>query len=226
MDFFHHPEGLISIKHDDGREYRASIDVFDDDLTVLGLAPYRREAGVKARRYRDEPGTGRRIHSAWRGDNQAGGIEPWLDADNWFSMFDALYARFDARENPPMTLEKARTIKKTEINQESEMRLATGFDHLGATYQADVLSILNMTAVTASIAAGKGLPRARSSIDWWDASNVPHAMTPAAFLDFAAAARDYVATTRATARALKDQVAAAATIAEVEAISWPVSWPV
>jgi len=128
--------------------------------------------------------------------------------------------------DPAETPDDAKVRRQHEVDALRDAKLAAGFVYatLAATFDADAEAQDNITAIAAGIAAGKGLPGRLATIGWWDKSNVTHAMTEAAFLDFAAAHRDFVAFVKQTGRGHKNAMQALATVAAVDAYDIAAGW--
>ena len=64
---------------------------------------------------------------------------------------------------------------------------------LNGSYGIDATAIVNITAATAGIAAGKGFPNGASTMVWMDAAGVSHTFTSTAeFLSFGSAIEGFV----------------------------------
>ena len=104
----------------------------------------------------------------------------------------------------------------------------------GATYDSDAAARLNVSAITAGIAAGKGLPASLSSLHYWDKANIKHSFDEAQFLTFAAAMRDWTVAVYFAVRDHKDAldaIAADTTLTEqqrraaIAAYDITIGWP-
>lgn len=133
---------------------------------------------------------------------------------------------------PPPTLAEVQAAKKAAVDALLLQKVEGGFVYapLSATFDMGPdrygrWAVDNVTAIAAGIANGQGLPASVTSPGYWDAANAPHPFTSAEFITFATAMRDHFAALLATARGLKDQVAAATTTAAVDAIDVTAGWP-
>jgi len=119
-------------------------------------------------------------------------------------------------------LAKARRARDVYINGRRDEFIAGGVQFMGWPFDSDPASIQNLTAAVAFIQAAPnyGMP-APEAVSWRDANNVDHDLTPAQLVALGAVVFGRVQQAHFTARALKDQIAAATTQGEVAAVDWP-----
>lgn len=79
---------------------------------------------------------------------------------------------------------------------------STSTPALNGVYSIGPVAQLNITSIASSIGSGQGFPDGGSTIQWLDSQSVAHEMTPAQFLAFADAVRNYVYQLQLTASKL------------------------
>lgn len=84
---------------------------------------------------------------------------------------------------------------------------------LNATYPLDLMTLLEITAIEASLARGDGLPLGLATVAFHDVSNTEIVFSEGQFIAWAKAVRDYFTGLKQTARAL----------AAGRAATWPAS---
>lgn len=117
---------------------------------------------------------------------------------------------------PPPTLEQVKATKKAQINQVRDEKTLAGFTYNGNTFDSDNVSIGRINSVFTFATYDP-----QHSQDFITADNQTVTLSAADCIGLGYAAGVHVQTQVFTARALKDSVEAAATIEEVEAITWP-----
>lgn len=122
-----------------------------------------------------------------------------------------------------MAAEKARVRRAVEAKR-AEV-LATGFEHAGARWDASDARVQPLTVRLARLAHGRGLPRGRETEPLYDAQGALHELSPSELLDLAEAGDDFRDAVEARRRELLEQIAAAETVADVEAIDVETGWP-
>ena len=110
-------------------------------------------------------------------------------------------------------IDQARIDKTTVIESAYTTEKESPITYAGHTFQADAVSVELMTQVASSLPAGAG-------IGWYDIDNIEVLLTDVQFAELRGAILMRGQPLFKKRRTLKDAIAAATTVAEVEAISW------
>lgn len=122
----------------------------------------------------------------------------------------------------PRTLARAKVTRWSEIKRNRDLLEASGFPYLGKVLDSDERSVQRITTVVqaAQAAIGAGVS---FSIVWTCADNSTLALDAMAAIGMPVALAQYADQLHQTAKALRAQIEAATTVAQVEAIAWPVN---
>lgn len=140
------------------------------------------------------------------------------------SVFNNLYAQYvqlwkAAGTAPERTLEQVKADKREQMNSKRDNLEQSGFPYLGKTIDSNPVSVQRITvAVQAAQAAiGAGQPFA---ITWTCQDNSTLELDAVGMMGMPVALAMFANGLHETARAKKDLIDAATTIAEVEAVTW------
>lgn len=114
-----------------------------------------------------------------------------------------------------MTLDEHRAIKISQINAARDAALVAGIEYGGHVYDSDAKSVQRITGAVVLAMAD-----ANFSTGWVTKDNTIVTLTAADVIALGQAAASHEAGIIFKARQLKDQVLAATTRAEIEAITW------
>jgi hypothetical protein len=108
-----------------------------------------------------------------------------------------------------------------QIKAERDRREQSGFPYMGKTFDSDALSVQRISiaaqAAQAAISANQAF-----SIDWTCADDSVLTMTAQDMISVPVALAQYSDSLHQTARGLREQIYAATTADEVQAITWPI----
>ena len=123
---------------------------------------------------------------------------------------------------PEVLLSSAKHRQRTSINALRERREFSRFTWDGSVFDCDERSQARLQGALqlANMALATGQP---FSVDWTLADNTVRTLASMDMVGVGQALAGHVLTCHLTARALKAQIDAAASIEEVEAVAWPVS---
>lgn len=121
----------------------------------------------------------------------------------------------------PPTLDELKTAKRAEINAKRAELETSGFSYLGKKFDSDQRSAdrMQVAAIAAQSALMAGQP---FQLDWTAMDNTFVPLDAAGVLGLIGAFASYGLSLHEQAKALKAQVDAATTVAEVEAVTWGV----
>lgn len=122
-----------------------------------------------------------------------------------------------AVQTTPTTLSAAKDRKLAWINMYRERVLASGVVYNGYQFDSDALSVQRLTAVATAVNAGIPLP---AGFTWRSAANVDVPMTGQDIIALLATMMGRADEVYKTSWAKKQQIEAATTQAEVEAVTW------
>ncbi|QFZ84632.1 DUF4376 domain-containing protein [Variovorax paradoxus] len=122
------------------------------------------------------------------------------------------------------SLEAARERRWAEIKQERDKKEASGFPYLGAVFDSDPRSVQRIVgavlAAQAAVAAGETF-----EIEWTVADNSVLPLDASDVMGMPVALAMYADQLHTISRGLRADIEAAATVEEVEAVTWPVPTP-
>jgi hypothetical protein len=121
---------------------------------------------------------------------------------------------------PAETLTKAKEKATTAINTYRESVLSAGVIFKAQKFDSDTLSVTRLTAVATAIAAGAQLP---ANFTWRSADNVDVSMTATEIVSLLSTMIMVANEIYKVSWAKKLEIAAASTLAELEAITWSVA---
>ena len=128
-------------------------------------------------------------------------------------------------ESPADRLPAIKRRKRRELNESRDAAMLAPVTFSGSPYDVspDIRNDLTSAVAFLHIASAypAGSPDVPTTVSWRDADNVDHDLTEAELLGLAAAMFAQVQSAHITARALKDQVNAATSAAQVRNIDWP-----
>lgn len=125
-------------------------------------------------------------------------------------------------EKPPYTptLEELKTRKWNQIRVERDQLEQAGVPYLGKILDSDTVSVqriaIAVQAAQAAIAAEQPF-----TLVWTTQDNTPLTMVAAQVVGMSVALAQYSDSLHQTARALREQIEAAETVEELEAVTWP-----
>jgi len=135
------------------------------------------------------------------------------------------YIDEDSADFPALKLIEAKRAKAAEISKTYAAAIGAGLMHGGALYQIDAASQQRIAArallARACIDGAEAWP---VSFGWIAADNSRPTFTAAEFWAFAVAAQNRVTAITLNARDIKDEITAARTVAEVDAIDASIGW--
>lgn len=124
------------------------------------------------------------------------------------------------RIEPVESLDDAKVVQWATIKAERDRLEMSGVAYLGAVFDSDALSVqrIGIAVQAAQAAKSAGQP---FSVDWTTADNTVVTLTAEEVIGLPLALAAYSNSLHVTARELRDQIEAAATVDEVKAIVWP-----
>jgi hypothetical protein len=180
----------------------------------MKYATYNPQTGLVTGHYSTE------IH----GDIIPAGAEPmtvaeWLDSCRGEIVRDQATGRWTKRPAPSSAdqLATRKTVALFQLTDNRDAAIASGVDHAGHLWDSDERSRANLTATVAAVAAGIPLP---AGFTWRTADNQDVALTSAELLALGAAMLAHVNTCYQRSWALKAEINAAASAAEIDAVVW------
>jgi hypothetical protein len=127
-----------------------------------------------------------------------------------------------ALTEPPLTIGELKDIKRAEINLARDSEEAAGFDYLGKRLDSDAQAIKRLygAAMAAQAAIAGGMPAGNFMVTWTCADGTTVDMTYAEAAAVPVTMAQVSGALHVKARTLKQQIDAATTEAQVEAITW------
>ena len=145
--------------------------------------------------------------------------------DQWAVGTDAVTVSYTVvtltAEEQAEALERLRRQKQQEIAEARAEAQAQGFEHDGKTWSLSERAAERMSRMTARVTGFSELPRGKQTQTVRDLAGVPHDLDQESVRALVRAGHDAMDELDDTEDALMEQIAAAQTVGELEAIQWP-----
>jgi len=114
---------------------------------------------------------------------------------------------------------------KEQARDQFEAALQSGFSFDGGTWAPVGERRQRVLEIVAGINAGRGLPQGKTALTFRDKSSTTHSFNETQILDFAEAASDLIDAAETRLEELNEQIAAATTHSDLDAIDVTSGWP-